>query len=96
MGYTGQIMVYRYNGIHNAKQGVDRNSYTLRNVNVNTGEEFRNEIKNSLDEVPPGQGYVLVKWNGKAFICELDPNDSTVEYVRHSIGYHPLLSKFTI
>lgn len=96
MGYTGQIMVYRYNGIHNAKQGIGRNIYTLKDVNVNTSEEFRNEIKNSLDEVPPGQGYVLVKWDGKAFICELDPNNPSVDYVRHSINYHPLLHVFTV
>jgi hypothetical protein len=94
--FTGQILVYRLNGIHNAKQGIDRNLYTLKNVSVETTIEFKQTIEDALDEVPAGKGYVLVKWNGKTYICEKDTNNPNVGYVRHEVKYHPLLFIFTI
>ena len=30
--YIGQIIVYRYNGLQNAKEGIDRNIYTIKNI----------------------------------------------------------------
>lgn len=89
----GQILVYRYNGLHNAKPGVKRNYHTL--IDINDKNEFRNKIIDSLDCVQAGKGYVLVKYNGKMFICEKDLNDYEKDYVRHNINYHPLQNVFT-
>lgn len=93
---TGQLLIYRFNGLHNAKEGVDRNHYRIEDVSVKTKEEFKEKVHDALDEVPPGRGYVLIKWDGKVFIAEKDPNNPKVEYIRHQIIYHPLLSAFTI
>lgn len=93
---TGQLLVYRFNGLHNAKTGEDRNIYRLENVNVNTPEEFRSKVHDALDEVPPGRGYVLIKWKDKTFVAEKDVNKPDGEYIRHEIFWHPLLSKFTV
>lgn len=93
---TGQLLIYRYNGLHNAKEGVDRNHYRIEDVAVPTKEAFKEKVHDALDEVPPGKGYVLIKWEGKVFIAEKDPNKPEVGYVRHEIKHHPLISKFTI
>lgn len=93
---TGQLLVYRYNGLYNAKAGVNRNHYRIENVAVITAEEFKEKVNDALDEVPPGKGYVLIRWNNKTFIAEKDPNKPEVGYVRHEIKHHPLISKFTI
>ena len=90
----GQILVYRFNGLWNAKENADRNLYTLKDVE--TKEEFKPLILEALDEVPPGRGYVLIRWDNKTYICEKDSNDHDKGYVRHQILYHPLLDKFTI
>lgn len=94
--FTGQLLIYRFNGLHNAKEGVDRDHYRIEDVSVNTKEEFKGKVHDALDEVPPGRGYVLIKWDGKVFIAEKDPNNTEVEYIRHQIIYHPLLDKFTV
>jgi hypothetical protein len=94
--FTGQLLIYRFNGLHNAKEGVDRNIYRIEDVAVNTKEEFKEKVHDALDEVPPGRGYVLIKWDDKVFIAEKDPNKPEIGYIRHEIIYHPLLSKFTI
>lgn len=90
----GQILVYRFNGLWNAKEGIDRNLYSIRDVL--TKEQFKPMIEEALDEVPPGRGYVLARWSGKTYICEKDSNDPTKDYVRHEVNYHPLLSKFSL
>jgi hypothetical protein len=94
--FASQLIVYKLNGIHNAKQGIDRNLYTLKNVNVETTQEFKQTIEDSLDEIPAGKGYVLVKWSNKLFICEKDANNPNVGYVRTATKYHPLMHLFTI
>lgn len=92
----GQILIYRYNGLHNAKEGVDRNSFTITNVEGTDKDCFRMAIEDALDSVPSGKGYVLIKWKNRLFICEKDLNNPEVSYVRHEIAYHPLQDKFTI
>lgn len=92
----GQILVYRFNGIWNSKSQVPRNQFTIQDVKVQTKEQFQHSISEALDEVPPGAGYVLVKWTGRIFICEKDRNKPQVAYVRHEIRYHPLAYAFTI
>ncbi len=92
--FIGQIMVYRYNDLSNAEVGRQRNIYTLRDVKVETASEFKEAVQEALDEVPPGKGYALVRWNGRTFKCEKDKNNPHVDYVRHEILYHPLLSAF--
>lgn len=94
--YKGQLIVYRFNGLHNAKKGVDRNHYRLDDVAVNTKEKFKEKICDALDEVPPGRGYVLIKWEDKVFLAEKDPNKPEIGYIRNEIVWHPLLDKFTI
>lgn len=95
--FTGQILVYHYNGLHNSKTGSPRNVFNLKTpFNVKTKEEFQEEILRALDEVPPAKGYVMVKWNKRTFICEKDLNNPDTDYVRHEINWHPLLHSFTI
>ncbi len=94
--YIGQLLIYRYNGLHNAKEGIDRNLYRVEDVSTETAEEFKSRVHDALDEVPPGRGYVLIKWKDKVFIAEKDPNNPQIGYIRHEIVYHPLLDKFTI
>lgn len=93
---TGQLLIYRYNGLHNAKSGVDRNNYRIEDVRVETKGEFKEKVHDALDEVPPGRGYVLIRWDGKTFIAEKDPNKPETDYIRHEIKHHPLLDKFTV
>lgn len=93
---TGQIIVYRYNSLINSRKGVPRNIYTLKDINVATKEQFRQSIEDSLDEIPPGKGYALVKWNGRMFLAEKDLNNPLKDYVRHEVSYHPLQKIFTI
>ena len=90
---AGQILVYRFNGLWNAKEGVDRNLYTIRDVP--TSGEFKSMIVEALDEVPPGRGYVLARWQGKTFICEKDSNNPELGYIRHLVTYHPLNHVFS-
>ena len=92
----GQIIVYKFNNLTNAKESFPRNVYSLRDVSVKTGEEFRRIISFALDEFAPKDGYILVKWNNKMFICEKDTNNPDKDYVRHELTYHPLESMFTI
>lgn len=93
---TGQLLIYRFNGLHNAKAGVDRNHYRIENISVNTKEEFKEKVHDALDEVPPGRGYVLIRWKNKTFIAEKDPNKPEADYIRHEILFHPLMSRFSI
>ncbi len=90
----GQLIVYHFNGLHNAKEGVERNQFTL--LNVPDTVDFRTFIEDTLDTVPPGKGYVLVKWKDRMFICEKDLNNHNLNYVRHEVRYHPLANQFTI
>lgn len=92
----GQILVYRFNGLHNAKLNADRDIFSLRDVDVDKPAEFKHAVQDALDEVPPGKGYVLIKWSDKIFIAEKDVNTPELSYVRHQIKYHPLVDKFTI
>lgn len=92
----GQIITYRYNGLYNSKAGIDRNLFTLSEVNVHSAEQFREEIANHLDHIEGGKGYVLVKWSGRMFLCERDLNNPKTPYVRHEVTYHPLMAEFTI
>jgi hypothetical protein len=89
----GQILVYRYNDKNNAKPGMKRNCYTL--IDVNDRTQFRDMIINALDSVHAGKGYVLAKWNGNMFICEKNLNNPEENYVKHSVGYHPLQNVFS-
>ena len=93
---TGQLLIYSFNGLYNAKAGVKRNHYRIENVAVITAEEFKEKVNDALDEVPPGKGYVLIRWNNKTFIAEKDPNKPEAGYVRHEIRHHPLISAFTV
>jgi hypothetical protein len=94
--FTGQILVYRLNGIHNVIQGMDRNIYALKNISVETTAEFKQIIEDALDEVPAGKGYALVKWSNNLFVCEKDINNPKIGYIRTEINYHPLMHLFTI
>jgi hypothetical protein len=91
---VGQILVYRYNNLINAKENVDRDLFYLKDVP--SSDLFKHMIEESLDEFPPGKGYILARWSGKTFLCEKDPNNPNIPYIRHQVNYHPLLSKFTI
>lgn len=92
----GQILVYRFNGLHNAKIGVDRDIHSLRDISSETPNEFKHHVQDALDEVPPGRGYVLVKWSSKVFIVEKDVNQPNLPYVKHEVKWHPLMKLFTI
>lgn len=92
---TGQILLYHYNSLSNSKENDKRNDFSLKTVQVETSEQFRESITDSMDHIRPGQGYALVKWSGRMFICEKDLNQPSIPYVRHEIKYHPLNHVFT-
>lgn len=93
--FSGQILVYYYNNLQNATVEDKRNVHRLKPVfHAETKEAFQSVIEDALDEVPPGKGYVLVKWSGRLFVCERDVNDLSVPYKRWETNYHPLQSVF--
>jgi len=90
--YVGQVIVIRYNGIHNAKLGEDkRNLYALKDFDFDTIEEYYNFIADCFDEIPVGNGYVLANLN-RRMIMYKDCNN--VKTNHHSINYHPLSNAF--
>lgn len=93
---TGQILIYRYNNLLTTREGNETNRYTLQDVTSPNAESFRQAIEDSLDTIPAGGGYSLVKWDNRFFQCEKDVNNPDVPYVRSEISYHPLFEKFTI
>lgn len=92
--YTGQLMIYKFNGLHNAIANANRNIYSIYPIQSPTKEEFQSHIVNALDEVPPGRGYVIVKWKNQFYMCQKDPNNPNHPYVRTVLKWHPLLDKF--
>jgi hypothetical protein len=88
--YEGQLLVYRYNGLHNVGVGAPRNDFQLKSVQCSTPEEFRGKIQDALDEIPDNRGYVLVKYNNQLYLTERDGES----YIRRAINYHPLQDKF--
>jgi hypothetical protein len=93
--FIGQILIYHYNGLANAVAEADRNIFRLKDVNEPTADLFKERILESLDEIIPGTGYLLVKWNNKLFLCEKDTNNPNVPYVRHELQWHPLQFAFS-
>jgi hypothetical protein len=89
-----QILIYHYNDILTTRGGREKNRYVIKNVVVNNLEELKTSIEDSLDEVPVGRGYSLVKTNNELFICERDTVNHKIPYAIHKISYHPLQSKF--
>jgi hypothetical protein len=94
--FIGQILIYRFNTVENAKKGNPRNLFTIKDVVTEKPDEFKHAVQDALDEVPPGKGYLLVKYHGKIHIVEKNPNHPELEYIRHEIKYHPLANQFTI
>jgi hypothetical protein len=92
--FTGQILIYHYNDISNAKPNCKRNIYSLKSIKINTSLELQQAIEDCLDEVKPGKGYVLVNWQGKLHICEKDLNNPKHPYVNRKISYHPFMNVF--
>ncbi len=90
----GQYLIYHFNNLDNAKAGCPRNIFERKDVE--TLSEFKPAIEEALDQVFPGKGYVLVKWNKKLFICEKDLNNPNTDYIRTEVKYHPLANQFTI
>ena len=94
--YNGQLMIYHYNGLHNATEQTERNVFVLKNVNEPTKELFQKQITNALDSIPLGKGYVLVKLNHQYFNCEKDFNNLNLDFVGNETMYHPYMDKFTV
>ena len=94
--FIGQILTYRYNGKHNAVEGIPRNIFQMTDVSEPTKERFQDCILDALDGIIPGTGYVLVKWGGRLFQCEKDTNNPNIPYVRHELKWHPLKDQFTV
>jgi hypothetical protein len=93
--FIGQILIYRFNSLHNATGEFDRNLFQLKDVSEQKKEMFQERILESLDEIIPGTGYVLVKWCGRLFLCEKDTNNPDVPYVRNELQWHPLQFAFS-
>lgn len=88
----GQLLVYRYNKLNNAIRGAKRNQFRIQDVT--DVKNFRDMIENALDEIPPGCGYVLIKYNAKLYTAERNVNNPS--YTKREINYHPLMNHFTI
>ena len=82
------------NGYHN-HSGGDRNLVEL--LDQTTDKEIKDRIAKALSEFNVQRpGYVLVKWNGKMYMCELNNIDRTKPYVKHEVSFHPLQDKFVL
>lgn len=63
-------------------------------INIDQVSEIKNKIAFLLKNVVGRNGHVLVKWNGKMYVCEMKQN--LKDYSRIEVEYHPHQSKFSI
>lgn len=94
MNTVAQLIVIRYNGQFNA-YGGKRNDFTK--VDVVDRDKIKETILEAFQkELGEHRGSVLVKFDGKMWLCERDTVNKAKVYARHEITYHPLSKHFTI
>jgi hypothetical protein len=87
-----QLLTVFYNTRQNASNGH-------RNRFVKVDIEDMDQIKTAIIEQFNGplakvRGHVLVKFDGKMYLCERDTVNPKNIYTRHEISYHPLMDQF--
>lgn len=88
-----QILVVFQNTLGNSGAGATRNRFEIEDVlDINIIKE---RVRTNLGKLANG-GHVVVKWEGKLFVCEKNNVEPDKDYIRHEITYHPHQAKFTI
>ncbi len=94
MNPVAQLIVVRYNGQTNA-YGGPRNEFTL--VSVTDKDKIKETIADSFKTaLGTHLGCVLVKYDGRMWLCERDRENQQRVHVKHEIEYHPHAKHFTI
>lgn len=89
-----QLLKVYLNGYHN-HSGGDRDLVEL--LDLTEEKEIKDRIAKALNEFTVQRpGYVLVKWNGKMYMCEKNNICHTKPYVKHEVSFHPLQNKFAV
>jgi hypothetical protein len=86
-----QVMVVFQNGIAEARTPSLRNKYQL--FDVDKAGDIKGKIWECLQMVGRN-GHVLVKWNGKLYMCDMKAN--LKGYTRIELEYHPNKDKFSL
>jgi len=88
---VAQLMVVEYNGRHNA-YGGDRDKNSV--IDIFDVKMIKRTIVKYLKLL--SNGYVLVRYQGKTFLCEKNNVNPEEPYLRHETFYHPLDKLFTV
>lgn len=94
MNPIAELIIVWYNDRKNAYEG-DRNLFQV--VQVVDKVQIKDEILIAFNKtLAKRRGCVVVKYDGKIWLCERDTVNPKKVYTRHEITYHPLMDKFTI
>lgn len=94
MNAVAQLIVVVYNTRKNAYEGA-RNAFIK--VEVTDKGKIKEAILGAFkDQLGEHRGCVLVKYDGKMFLCERDTVNKEKVYTRHEVVYHPLAQHFSI
>jgi hypothetical protein len=89
-----ELLIVAYNNRQNAYDG-QRNVFNK--VDVADKGQVKTAILNAFNSVlAKVRGHVLVRFDGKMWLCERDTVNPAKVYTRHEITYHPLQQHFTI
>lgn len=91
---VAELLVVAYNTRQNA-YGGQRNVFTK--VEVTDKAAIKKAIQDQFNgPLAKHIGHVLVRFDGKMWLCERDTVNPQKIYTRHEITYHPLSQHFTI
>jgi hypothetical protein len=91
---VAELLIVFYNTRQNAYEG-SRNVFTK--VEVADKGQIKTAILNAFNaQLAKVRGHVLVKFDGKMWLCERDTVNPQKVYTRHEINCHPLQNHFTI
>lgn len=89
-----QLLKVHLNGYYN-HSGGDRDKVEV--IDCLTKAEIKDKITAALAEFNiQRQGYILAKYEGKMFMCELNNIDRNKPYVKHEVTFHPHQDKFVV
>lgn len=91
---AAELLIVFYNQRQNAYEGP-RNVFTK--VEVADKGQIKAAILTAFNtSLAKVRGHVLVKFDGKMWLCERDTVNPQKVYTRHEITYHPQQQHFTV
>ena len=91
---AAEFLIVFYNQRQNA-YGGQRNVFTK--IEVADKGQIKTAILSAFNtSLAKVRGHVLVKFDGKMWLCERDTVNPQKVYTRHEINYHPLATHFTV